>query len=800
MDIREELGRRIIFFDGGLGSLLQERGLKPGELPETWNLTRPEVLYDIHRAYLDAGADIILANTFGANGFKYDNLEEIVTAAVVNAKKAVADSGRKAYVALDMGPTGKLLKPMGTLDFEECVSIYADVVRYGAKAGADLILIETMSDTYELKAAVLAAKENSNLPVVATVVFDEHHKMLTGATPEVVVALLEGLRVDAIGMNCGLGPKQMKPIFETMARYASIPLVITPNAGLPRSENGKTVYDVGPEEFAEDMEEIINMGAWMAGGCCGTTPAHIKALTERCCGIIPKPLTDKDYTIVTSYSTAVELGGRPVIIGERINPTGKSKFKQALRDNNMEYILEEGVKQADSGAHILDVNVGLPEIDEPAMMRRTVFELQSVLPLPLQIDTTDPVAMEQAMRIYNGKPMINSVNGKEEIMHQIFPLVQKYGGTVVGLALDEAGIPDTAEGRLAVAKKIYDTAAQYGIKPKDIVIDALTMTMSTDNNSANITLDTVREIKAHGGRTVLGVSNISFGLPQREVINSGFFLMAMQAGLSAGIINPNARAMIQAYDTYCVLGGFDSQCMSYIEKYAVAEPTPVAQTVTSVKQAGKAVTGNLSLTDCIVKGLKEQAYKATKDELGTKDTMEIINGELVPALDIVGKGFEKGTVFLPQLLMSAEAAKAGFEAIKEYVSSQGTNQEKKATIVIATVKGDIHDIGKNIVKVLLENYGYDVIDLGKDVPPETVVDKVIETHAPLVGLSALMTTTVVSMEETIKKLHESAPWCKIMVGGAVLTQEYADMIGADFYGKDAMQSVYYAEELLNPAK
>lgn len=800
MDIREELGRRIIFFDGGLGSLLQERGLKPGELPETWNLTRPEVLYDIHRAYLDAGADIILANTFGANGFKYDNLEEIVTAAVVNAKKAVADSGRKAYVALDMGPTGKLLKPMGTLDFEECVSIYADVVRYGAKAGADLILIETMSDTYELKAAVLAAKENSNLPVVATVVFDEHHKMLTGATPEVVVALLEGLRVDAIGMNCGLGPKQMKPIFETMARYASIPLVITPNAGLPRSENGKTVYDVGPEEFAEDMEEIINMGAWMAGGCCGTTPAHIKALTERCFGITPKPLTDKDYTIVTSYSTAVELGGRPVIIGERINPTGKSKFKQALRDNNMEYILEEGVKQADSGAHILDVNVGLPEIDEPAMMRRTVYELQSVLPLPLQIDTTDPVAMEQAMRIYNGKPMINSVNGKEEIMHQIFPLVQKYGGTVVGLALDEAGIPDTAEGRLAVAKKIYDTAAQYGIKPKDIVIDALTMTMSTDNNSANITLDTVREIKAHGGRTVLGVSNISFGLPQREVINSGFFLMAMQAGLSAGIINPNARAMIQAYDTYCVLGGFDSQCMSYIEKYAVAEPTPVAQTVTSVKQAGKAVTGNLSLTDCIVKGLKEQAYKATKDELGTKNTMEIINGELVPALDIVGKGFEKGTVFLPQLLMSAEAAKAGFEAIKEYVSSQGTNQEKKATIVIATVKGDIHDIGKNIVKVLLENYGYDVIDLGKDVPPETVVDKVIETHAPLVGLSALMTTTVVSMEETIKKLHESAPWCKIMVGGAVLTQEYADMIGADFYGKDAMQSVYYAEELLNPAK
>ena len=801
MTIREEIGKRILFFDGGMGTLLQEQGLQAGELPETWNLKNPEPIIQIHKAYLAAGADIILANTFGANRFKYgEDLEKIVTAGVANAKKAVAESGKKAYVALDIGSTGKLLKPMGTLDFEEAVGVFAEIIRVGEKAGADLILIETMSDTYELKAAVLAAKENSALPIMATVIFDESKKMLTGASPQVVVSLLEGLGVDALGINCGLGPKQMKEIVKELLKYASIPVIVNPNAGLPRSENGKTVFDVGAEEFAEDMEEIVTMGAWFAGGCCGTTPAHIQAMVEKCKEITPVPITPKNYTFVTSYSTAVELGGIPVIIGERINPTGKSKFKQALRDHNIDYILEEGVKQEDSGAHILDVNVGLPEIDEAAMMETIVYELQSIMPIPLQIDTTNMEAMERALRIYNGKPMINSVNGKEEIMHQIFPLVQKYGGTVVGLALDEAGIPDTAEGRLAVAKKIYDTAAQYGIKPKDIVIDALTMTMSTDNNSANITLDTVREIKAHGGRTVLGVSNISFGLPQREVINSGFFLMAMQAGLSAGIINPNARAMIQAYDTYCVLGGFDSQCMSYIEKYAVAEPTPVAQTVTSVKQAGKAVTGNLSLTDCIVKGLKEQAYKATKDELGTKDTMEIINGELVPALDIVGKGFEKGTVFLPQLLMSAEAAKAGFEAIKEYVSSQGTNQEKKATIVIATVKGDIHDIGKNIVKVLLENYGYDVIDLGKDVPPETVVDKVIETHAPLVGLSALMTTTVVSMEETIKKLHESAPWCKIMVGGAVLTQEYADMIGADFYGKDAMQSVYYAEELLNPAK
>ena len=540
------------------------------------------------------------------------------------------------------------------------------------------------------------------------------------------------------------------------------------------------------------------------------TPAHIKALTERCKDIVPKPLTEKEETIVTSYSMAVELGKKPMIIGERINPTGKSKFKQALRDQNMEYILEEGVKQADSGAHILDVNVGLPEIDEVAMMKRTVYELQSILPLPLQIDTTNVEAMEQALRIYNGKPMINSVNGKEEVMRAIFPLVQKYGGTVVGLTLDEDGIPNTSEGRLAIAEKIYRTAEEYGIKRKDIVIDALTMTMSTDDSSAKTTLDAVRGIKAQGGRTVLGVSNISFGLPQREIINAAFFSMAMDAGLSAGIINPNAALMRQAYDTYCVLGGFDSQCRDYIEKYAAMQIKVVSDVAGGTGTgtggaAGAAATaekGIISLKDCIVKGLKEPAFRATKELLeddGTgkpkKGTMEIINEDLVPALDLVGQGFEKGTMFLPQLLMSAEAAKAGFEAIKEYVASQGVAQEKKGTIVIATVKGDIHDIGKNIVKVLLENYGYDVIDLGKDVPPETVVEAVKESHAPLVGLSALMTTTVESMEETIRQLRREVPECRIMVGGAVLTQEYADMIGADFYGKDAMQSVYYAERL-----
>ena len=826
MNIRDEFGKRMLFFDGGMGSLLQEKGLKQGELPETWNLKKPEELIRIHREYLEAGADIVLANTFGANRFKYDNLDEIIVAGIANAKTAVRESGKKAYVALDMGPTGKLLKPMGTLDFEEAVSVYAEVVRAGEKAGADLILIETMSDTYELKAAVLAAKENSSLPVMATVVFDKGHKLLTGASPENVVALLEGLRVDALGINCGLGPKQMKPIFERLARFASVPLIIMPNAGLPRVENGRTVYDVDPAEFAEDMAEIIAMGAWFAGGCCGTTPAHIRALTEKCRDFVPKALTKKDDTIVTSYSKAVLLGGKPAIIGERINPTGKSKFKQALRDNNMEYILEEGVKQADAGADILDVNVGLPEIDEVAMMKQTVYELQGILPLPLQIDTTNAEAMEAAMRIYNGKPMINSVNGKEEVMKEIFPLVRKYGGVVVGLTLDEAGIPTTAEGRLAIAEKIYRTAESYGIERKNIVIDALTMTMSTDDTSAGTTLEVVKKIKEQGGRTVLGVSNISFGLPHREILNAAFFSMAMSAGLSAGIINPNVASMRQAYDTYCVLGGFDSQCMNYIEKYAAL------QTVTTLAPAGTGGTANgtagsstgagaaggngaagsgtgagaaggngtagsmPALQNAIVKGLKEQAYRGTKEALASgRDTMDVINGELIPALDIVGQAFEKGTMFLPQLLMSAEAAKAGFAAIKEYVESTGTRQEKKGTVVIATVKGDIHDIGKNIVKVLLENYGFEVIDLGKDVPPEAVVEAVQQSGARLVGLSALMTTTVASMEETIKQLREKVPGCKVMVGGAVLTPEYADMIGADYYAKDAMQSVHYAEKI-----
>lgn len=785
MDIRKQLGKRILFLDGGMGSLLQARGLKAGEMPETWNLTHAQDVIAIHKDYLNAGADIILANTFGGNALKYEQqIDEIVIKGVQNARQAAIEAGKDAYTALDIGPLGKLLKPIGTLAFEDAVSIFAQTVRAGTKAGADLIVIETMGDTYEMKAAVLAAKENSDLPIIATAAFGENGKMLTGSSPVGLVAMLEGLGVDVLGLNCGLGPKQMKPIIQSILENASIPVAISPNAGLPKSINGETVYGVGPDEFAEDMHDIVEMGAWIVGGCCGTTPNHIRRLYETCNGILPKPIQNKNHTFVTSYSKVVEIGDEPVIIGERINPTGKSKFKQALRDHNMQYIMEEAVKQESSGAHILDVNVGLPEIDEVEMMKETVTSLQSILALPLQIDTSNINAMEQALRLYNGKAMINSVNGKKESMEAIFPLVKKYGGVVVGLTLDENGIPETAEERIAVAEKIYNTARQFGIDEKDIVIDALTMTMSTNSESAKITLETVRRIKAMGGRTVLGVSNISFGLPSRGIINAAFFLMALHDGLSAGIINPNTKEMMQSYDTFRVLNGLDSQCKDFIEKYAAAESAPAASP-----------TDERSLSDCVIKGLKEQAFQTATELLKTKKPMEIITSDLIPALNVVGDGFEKGTLFLPQLLMSAEAAKAGFEAIKSHMKAAGTTQKKKAVIVLATVKGDIHDIGKNIVKVLLENYGYDVVDLGKDVAPETIVDTVSKTYAPIVGLSALMTTTVVNMEETINKLRSKVPSCKIMVGGAVLTQEYADQIGADYYGKDAMQSVHFVESL-----
>ena len=794
--LRERLGKELLYFDGGMGTLLQERGLQPGELPETWNLLHAEEIREIHRKYIEAGSDIVLTNTFGANALKFHDdaysLEEIVNAAVGHVKAAAeqAGNGRRIYTALDIGPTGKLLKPMGDLDFETAYEAYKEVMIYGEKAGADLIHIETMSDTYELKAAVLAAKENTSLPVFATTIFDERGKLLTGADVPSVVALLEGLRVDAFGINCGMGPEQMIPILEQITKYSSLPVIVKPNAGLPKQKNGQTYYDVSSEEFAEVMKKIVEMGAVVIGGCCGTTPDHIKAMADACRMIPIKPVEKKNFTMVSSYGQSVFLGTGSKIIGERINPTGKKRFKQALKEHDLDYILREGITQQDNGAHILDVNVGLPDIDEPALMKEVVQELQSVTSLPLQIDTVDVEAMEGALRIYNGKAMVNSVSGKQESMDKVFPLIQKYGGVVIGLALDENGIPADAEGRVQVAKKIIAEAAKYGIEKKDIVIDALAMTISSEPEGAKITLETLRRLRDEVGVcTVLGVSNISFGLPSRPIVNSIFYTMAMQNGLSVGIINPGSEDMMKAWYAFHALMALDSNCEKYIARYAQQPGT------TPVQAAGGKHT--MTLQSAIERGLKEEASSITAELAEQKDALDIINEELIPALNNVGEGFEKGTVFLPQLLMSAESAKSAFAVLKERMDQSGEVQEKKGKVILATVKGDIHDIGKNIVKVLLENYSFDVIDLGKDVPPEKVVETVLEQDVHLVGLSALMTTTVVSMEETIRQLREKAPDCLVMVGGAVLNQEYADMIGADFYGKDAMQSVHYAQKVFS---
>lgn len=790
MTIREDISKRRLIFDGAMGTMLQERGLTGGELPELWNMTHPEIIRDIHALYLDAGCDIIKTNTFGANALKmtdtpYD-VEEIVQTGVTLAREAVEASGRRAYVALDIGPTGKLLQPLGDLSFDRAVELFAEVARAGQAAGADLILIETMSDTYEAKAAVLAAKEATDLPVFLTVIMDEKGKLLTGGDAAVVAVMFEGLGVDALGLNCGLGPEQMAVPLAKMQEYCSLPLICNPNAGLPRSVDGRTVFDIAPGEFAEQVAALAKAGTTIVGGCCGTTPAHLREVV-RLCRKLPLPPERKSRPrMVCSYTGVVEIGSPSVVVGERINPTGKARFKQALRDQDMDYILQEGITQMQDGAHILDVNVGLPDIDEVSRLEQVVRELQSVVDLPLQMDTSNPEAMERALRCYNGKALINSVNGKEESMRAVFPLVKKYGGVVVALALDEEGIPETPQGRLAVARRIVETAAQYGIDRRDILVDALTMTISTGSNAAKVTLEALKLIKRElGVGTILGVSNISFGLPRRELVNATFYTMALQNGLDAAIINPHSMAMMDAYRASLALTGQDDNCTAYIARYA-DQAIPVA---TSVAQE------DMSLTQAIEQGLKDRAYTQAERLLQDISPLEIIENRLVPALDTVGKGFEKGTIFLPQLLMSAEAAKAAFEAIRLYLSRAGEQPVKKGKIVLATVKGDIHDIGKNIVKVLLQNYNYDVIDLGKDVDPQLVVDTVLREKVPLVGLSALMTTTVPSMEETIRLLHEACPDCKVMVGGAVLTEEYARMIHADQYSPDAMASVHYAEKL-----
>lgn len=798
MNFREQLGTQILFFDGGMGTLLQERGLLAGEVPETWNILHPEVIRQIHTEYLLAGSNIISANTFGVNAFKCKNLEysvkELVTAGIRLVREAMQEarsnnSKQPMYTALDIGSIGKLLKPLGEISFDEAYKTFQEIIIAGDQAGADLILIETVSDSYEIKAAVLAAKENSNLPIIVTMIFDENGKLLTGGDVASVTAMLEGLGVDAIGFNCGLGPEQMQKLLPQLTACCSLPIVINPNAGLPVVVNGQTVFQVAPEEFAQSIKTLVQMGASAVGGCCGTTPAHIKRVVEQCKNMEIMPVTDKKLTVVSSYNHAVYFTKKPLIVGERINPTGKSKFKQALRDHDMEYIYKEGLAQEEKGAHILDVNVGLPEIDEPQLMEEAVIGIQAIIDLPLQIDTSNTEAMERGLRYYNGKPMLNSVNGKKESMESVFPIAKKYGAVVVCLCLDEDGIPETVEGRLQVAEKIVKTAAKYGIPKKNLVMDALVLTISTGQNNANVTLEALRRIRYEMGiHTILGVSNISFGLPERSRINTTFFTMAMNNGLSAGIVNPSSEPMMSAYYSFNALIGEDDQCSTYIAN--ASQATEKSTMPSDMKK------DTLSLEEAIVKGLVESANEETIKLLEQKmDALFIINEKLIPALDIVGKGFEEKKMFLPQLLMSAEAAKASFEAIKTTLSKQGKNSESKGKIVIATVKGDIHDIGKNIVKTLLENYGFDMIDLGKDVNPEQILKTVQEQQVKLIGLSALMTTTVVNMETTIKLLRENNLDCKVMVGGAVLTQEYADMIGADFYSKDAMGSVRYANEL-----
>ena len=855
------LGKELLFFDGGTGTVLQGMGLKPGELPETWNTKHPDRIVQLHYNYFAAGSNIVNTNTFGAFITKFPlELERFIKAAIENANEArervlAENPDGNYFIAFDIGSCGKLLKPMGDLDFEDCVKLFKKTFAAAfplAKengpcglAKINCVMIETMNDGYESKAAVLAAKETmedlgieaADLPIIVSNVYDKECRTLSGSCPETMVAMLEGLGVSAVGVNCSLGPLEMKPTVERLCRAATVPVLVKPNAGLPKVVDGKTVFDVEAPEFVEAMKELAALGPMILGGCCGTTPEYIKLLADSrkqlarkgedspslqpASGLSLPPLRGSNAApqrpaigCVSSNTKVVYFGGphRPVLIGERINPTGKKKFKEALRAGDIPYIIHQGMEQEEAGAQVLDVNVGLPEIDEKEMMLRVLDELQNVTSLPLQIDTTKPDVMEAALRRYNGKPMINSVNGKQEIMNQVFPLVKKYGGLVVALTIDEDGIPEDSARRIEIAKKIYKEAEKYGIKKSDIIIDPLAMAVSSDSKAGIATMETVRAIHDMGGLTSLGISNVSFGLPLREFVTASFFTLCMGAGLSAAIMNPLQGEMIKAWKCYNLLSGKDENCTDYIqwstvegERLAANAAAAAAGGVTggtpvgggseqqSASEGETSPTSNLS--NAIIHGLKTDAAAATRELLKTTESLTIINDHLIPGLDYVGKRFEKKTMYLPQLLMAAEAAKSAFGEIRDYMEKSGKKGAPKGKIIIATVKGDIHDIGKNIVKVLLENYDFDVIDLGKDVPPEVVVEACKKDHVMMVGLSALMTTTVAAMEETIKLLRKECPWAKTCVGGAVMTQEYADQIGADFYGKDAMDTVRYALEL-----
>ena len=777
--------QKLIFLDGAMGTMLQRKGLQPGENPELLNLTRPEWIRDIHAAYVDAGSNVVYANTFGANRRKLEStghtVAEVVSAAVRNAKSAVGD---RALVAVDMGPLGELLEPMGTLTFEEAYDLFAEVVKAGAEAGADLAVIETMTDLYETKAALLAVKEQTNLPAFVTMTFDENGRTFTGCTVASMARTLEGLGADAIGLNCSLGPKQLLPILQELCSQTRLPVIAKPNAGLPDPVDGH--YDLTPAEFADAMKAAVAAGVSIIGGCCGTDPAYIRALHEAVKDMQPGARSYTEQSFACTPTNALVLDGLHVI-GERINPTGKKRFQQALLEDDLDYIVDVAIQQVDAGASILDVNVGYPGVDEVAMLPRVVKKLQAAVDLPLQLDSTNPAALEAGLRVYNGKAAVNSVNGEEKSMAAILPIVKKYGAAVVGLTLDEAGLPKTAEQRIAIAQRILDRAVSMGIPASDVWIDCLTLTVSAQQDLAVETLKAVQYVTdVMKLKTVLGVSNISFGLPNRMLMTQTFLIRAIQCGLSLPIVNPNQKEIMDAIAACRVLSGQDGECRAYVDRFAgETAAKPVA-----------AAASSLTLDEAIIRGLRSDAAKLAKEALANETELQLVEGHLIPALDKVGIDYEQGKAFLPQLLGAAQAAQSVFEVIKTSLAEKGGETVKKHRVVIATVQGDIHDIGKNIVKTVMENYGYEMIDLGRDVPPETIVRTVQEQGIRLVGLSALMTTTLPAMEETVRQLKALNDPPYIMVGGAVVTEEYAQRMGADAYAKDARAAVEIARRLL----
>ena len=780
MKLADLIGKKILFFDGAMGTELQKRGLQPGIIPETWNLLHPEVVQEIHREYLHAGAKLLKTCTFGVNAFKFQGttykLTEIVQSAIRNAKAAMKDYP-DAYLCLDIGPLGKLLQPYGDLPFEKAVELFGEVVRAGA-AEADAVLIETMGDTLEMKAAILAAKENCSLPIFATFTFDKDGRMLNGADAVTACCMAERLGVAAVGFNCGVGPEQLKNLVAQISDKVNIPIVVNPNAGLPKEVNGKTIYDVEPQEFAALSKELIYLGASLLGGCCGTNPRYIAELVQTCKECSPVVRKVNKLTSCSSFAKTIVIDDDPKIIGERINPTGKKTLQTALKNKDLDYICRLALEQGNAGAHILDVNVGMPGINEEELLPQVVQILQGITDIPLQIDTANPVAAEKALRVYNGIPLLNSVNASAKSLDAVLPLVAKYGATVIALTLDDKSIPATAAGRLTLVDKILAKAAEYGIGKERIIVDPLALTIGADPNNAKTVLSVLRTLKERGIRSLLGVSNISFGLPNRAQVNSTFFALALEAGLSLGIINPQTQMMLDTYYAYRALGGHVKNLRDLTNKLGEKKNIPVTQ------------VREISLYDAIVQGLVDSAKTAVAKELASAAPMDLVNNRLIPALNKVGVGFEMKTVFLPQLLMSADAAKAAFEIIKQQV---GSNKTEGPTVILATVEGDIHDIGKNIVKAVMENYGFRVVDLGKDVPVEKVVQAAQEEKPLVIGLSALMTTTVPAMEKTISALKNAHINSKILVGGAVLTAEYAAKIGADAYAANAVAAVNFSK-------